>query len=150
MRDAILLPALCEGVDVLAGDPSMRTGYSNLADAWVTVALNQIAPKDDAGKPVVNRVFSDSDKKLIVNSMLEQCDAELPFFLYFSPKQPFQPRTLCISEASQGLPQLRGRMGGYFFLFSIIRYFYGNGRSLFDRQALCAALVLLFAAVVSL
>ena len=40
-------------------------------------------------------------------------------------------------------------MGGYFFIFSIIRYFYGNGRSLFHRQALRAALVLLFAAVVS-
>src|ERR1019366_5652056 len=63
---------------------------------------------------------------------------------------PFPPRIHCISEASQGLPQLRGRMGGYFFPFSIIRYFYGNGRSLFARQALCAALVLLFAAVVSL
>src|SRR5580698_5344745 len=60
---------------VIAGDPAMRAGYSNLADAWVTVALNQIAPKDDAGKPVAARVFSDSDKKLIVNSVLEQCDA---------------------------------------------------------------------------
>jgi hypothetical protein len=59
---------------VISGDPAMRTGYSNLADAWVTVALNPIAPKDDAGKPVVSRVFSDGDKKLIVNSVLEQCD----------------------------------------------------------------------------
>jgi hypothetical protein len=59
---------------VISGDPAMRTGYSNLADAWVTVALNQIAPKDDAGKPVVSRVFSDGDKKLIVNSVLKQCD----------------------------------------------------------------------------
>jgi len=39
------------------------------------MALNQIAPKDDTGKPVVSRVFSDGDKKLIVNSVLEQCDA---------------------------------------------------------------------------
>ena len=76
-REAMLVtqryPAYFDGV--IAGDPAMRTGYSNLADAWVAVALNQIAPKDDAGKPVASRVFSDSDKKLIVNSVLEQCDA---------------------------------------------------------------------------
>jgi hypothetical protein len=76
-REAMLVtqryPAYFDGV--IAGDPAMRTGYSNLADAWVTVELNQIAPKDDAGKPVAGRVFSDSDKKLIVNSVLEQCDA---------------------------------------------------------------------------
>ncbi len=53
----------------------MRTSYSNLADAWITVALNQIAPEDEAEKPVSGHVFSDSDKKLIVNSKLEQCDA---------------------------------------------------------------------------
>jgi feruloyl esterase len=76
-REAMLVtqryPTYFDGV--IAGDPAMRTGYSNLADAWVTVALNRIAPKDDAGKPVANRVFSDSDKKLILNSVLEQCDA---------------------------------------------------------------------------
>lgn len=60
---------------VISGDPAMRTGYSNLADAWVTVALNQIAPKDDAGKPIVARALSDADKKLVVSSVLEQCDA---------------------------------------------------------------------------
>ena len=76
-REAMLAtqryPTYFDGV--ISGDPAMRTGYSNLADAWLTVALNQIAPKDDAGKPVAGRVFSDSDKKLIVNSVLEQCDA---------------------------------------------------------------------------
>jgi hypothetical protein len=76
-REAMLVtqryPTYFDGV--ISGDPAMRTGYSNLADAWVTVALNQIAPKDDAGKPVVTRVFSDGDKKLVVNSVLEQCDA---------------------------------------------------------------------------
>jgi hypothetical protein len=75
-REAMLVtqryPTYYDGV--IAGDPAMRTGYSNLADAWVTVALNQIAPKDEAGKPVAGRVFSDGDKKIIVNAVLEQCD----------------------------------------------------------------------------
>ncbi|HEX4275853.1 MAG TPA: tannase/feruloyl esterase family alpha/beta hydrolase [Bryobacteraceae bacterium] len=76
-REAMLVtqryPLYFDGV--IAGDPAMRTGYSNLADAWITVLLNQVAPKDDAGKPVVARALSDSDKKLVVNSILQQCDA---------------------------------------------------------------------------
>jgi feruloyl esterase len=76
-REAMLVtqryPTYFDGV--IAGDPAMRTGYSNLADAWATVAFNQIAPRDNAGKPDVSRAFSDGDKKLIVNSVLEQCDA---------------------------------------------------------------------------
>ena len=47
-----------------------------------------------------------------------------------------------------GLSRFRRRLGRHFFLFSIIRYLYGNGRSLLDWQALRAALVLLFDAVV--
>lgn len=76
-REAMLVtqryPRYFDGV--IAGDPAMRTGYSNLADAWITVQLNQIAPKDDAGQPVVAKALSESDKKLVVNSILEQCDA---------------------------------------------------------------------------
>jgi hypothetical protein len=76
-REAMLVtqryPTYFDGV--IAGDPAMRTGYSNLADAWVTVGFNRIAPKDDAGKPIASRVFSDSDKKLIVSSVLQQCDS---------------------------------------------------------------------------
>lgn len=60
---------------VIAGDPAMRTGYSNLADTWVTVALNEIAPKDEAGKPVAGKALSESDRKLVVDSVLAQCDA---------------------------------------------------------------------------
>ena len=46
--------------------------------------------------------------------------------------------------------RIRGCMGGDFFLLSIARYFYGNGRSLLGRHALRAALVLLFASDVPL
>jgi feruloyl esterase len=107
-REAMLVtqryPTYFDGV--IAGDPAMRTGYSNLADAWVTVALNQIAPKDGAGKPVAGRVFSDSDKKLIVNSVLEQCDAAdgLKDGLIFNVKAcHFDPAVLtCKSSKAEG------------------------------------------------
>ncbi len=86
---------------VIAGDPAMRTGYSNLADAWVTVQLNQIAPKDDAGKPVSGRALSDSDKKLVINSILEQCDAAdgIKDGMIFKTKCRFDPAVLTCKGA---------------------------------------------------
>ena len=53
----------------------MRTGFSQIGNNWAAVAFNQIAPKDDAGRPQPNKVFSESDKKLIVNGILNACDA---------------------------------------------------------------------------
>jgi hypothetical protein len=60
---------------VVSGDPAMRTGFSQIGNNWAAVAFNQIAPKDDAGRPQPNKVFSESDKKLIVNGILNACDA---------------------------------------------------------------------------
>jgi pimeloyl-ACP methyl ester carboxylesterase len=76
-REAMLMsqryPRLFDGV--VAGAPAMRTGFSNLADKWVTVALNQVAPKDEQGRPHSSRALSESDKKLVVDSLLKTCDA---------------------------------------------------------------------------
>ena len=60
---------------VVSGDPAMRTGHSNLGLAWGNVAFNEIAPKDDAGKPDPTKVFSASDRKLLTGAILEACDA---------------------------------------------------------------------------
>ena len=57
-------PSYFDGV--VSGDPAMRTGFSQIGNNWAAVAFNQIAPKDDAGRPQPNKVFSESDKKLIV------------------------------------------------------------------------------------
>ncbi len=65
-REAMLMteryPTYFDGV--VAGAPAMRTGYSGLGDRWVAIALNQIAPKDAAGKPIPDQVFSDGDKNV--------------------------------------------------------------------------------------
>jgi len=66
-------PSYFDGV--VSGDPAMRTGFSGIGNNWAAVAYNQIAPKDDAGRPQPNKVFSDGDKKLIVNGILNACDA---------------------------------------------------------------------------
>jgi feruloyl esterase len=62
---------------IISGDPAMRTGLSNLAIGnWIPVAFNQIAPKDAAGKPVISRAITDSDRKLILEALLKRCDAK--------------------------------------------------------------------------
>jgi hypothetical protein len=60
---------------VVSGDPAIRTGFSRIGNTWSTVAFNQIAPKDDSGRAQPNKVFSESDIKLIVNGVLNACDA---------------------------------------------------------------------------
>jgi feruloyl esterase len=76
-REAMLMsqryPRFFDGI--VAGAPAMRTSFSNLADKWVTVALNQVAPKDEQGRPQSARALSDSDRKLVIDSLLKKCDA---------------------------------------------------------------------------
>ncbi len=75
-REAMLMtqryPRFFDGV--VAGSPAMRTSFSNLADRWVATALNQVAPKDANGKPITSRALSESDRKLVIDSLLKTCD----------------------------------------------------------------------------
>lgn len=77
-REAMLVaekyPTYFNGV--VSGDPAMRTDNSNAEDAWAAVAFNQIAPKDASGKPETGKVFSPSDRKLLIDSILTECDAK--------------------------------------------------------------------------
>ena len=53
----------------------MRTGLSNLAiGKWIPVAFNQIAPKDSDGKPIITQAINDSDRKLIIDTLMKKCD----------------------------------------------------------------------------
>ena len=62
---------------IISGDPAMRTGLSNLAiGKWIPIALNQIAPKDADGKPIITQAISDDDRKLIKDALLQKCDAK--------------------------------------------------------------------------
>jgi len=61
---------------IVAGAPAMRTSYSGLADRAMAVALNQIAPRDEKGRPIAGRALSDSDRQLVVKSLLAACDAK--------------------------------------------------------------------------
>jgi hypothetical protein len=61
---------------VVSGDPAMRTGLSNLAiGKWIPVAYNQAAPKDAAGKPQIEKLLSDSERRLFMDALMKTCDA---------------------------------------------------------------------------
>jgi len=62
---------------IISGDPAMRTGLSNLAiGRWIPIAFNQVAPKDANGKPIIEQSITDSDRKLIKDALMKQCDAK--------------------------------------------------------------------------
>jgi feruloyl esterase len=68
-------PAAFDGI--ISGDPAMRTGLSNLAiGKWIPAAFNQIAPKDANGKPMIEEAITDSDRKLVMDALMKQCDAK--------------------------------------------------------------------------
>lgn len=76
-REAMIVsqryPGYFDGV--IAGAPAMRTNFSNLADRYVAVTLNQAAPKDENGNANPGEGFSAKDKELIIRSFLKACDA---------------------------------------------------------------------------
>jgi hypothetical protein len=76
-REAMLMsqryPSYFDGI--VAGAPAMRTGHSNLATRYLTVSLNQVASKDASGRAIPGSGLSDGDRKLIINAIVEKCDA---------------------------------------------------------------------------
>jgi hypothetical protein len=75
-REAMLMsqryPAYFDGI--VAGAPAIRTGHSNMSLTYINAAFNEFAPRDADGVPVMSELFSDSDKDLIVETMLNTCD----------------------------------------------------------------------------
>ncbi len=65
-------PLLFDGAVV--GAPAMRTGNSNFALRKAVVAFNQVAPRDEEGKPQVSRAFSPAERRAVHDGLLAQCD----------------------------------------------------------------------------
>jgi hypothetical protein len=62
---------------IVSGDPAMRTGLSNLAiGKWIPVAYNQAAPRDASGKPLIDKLLSDGERKLFMDALMNRCDAK--------------------------------------------------------------------------
>ncbi|HKV05311.1 MAG TPA: tannase/feruloyl esterase family alpha/beta hydrolase [Candidatus Acidoferrales bacterium] len=93
-------PAYFDGI--ISGDPAMRTGYSNIGLTWARLAFAQIAPKDASGKPVPSQDFSESDKKLLADAIMNSCDQKdgLKDGMIFNPEAcHFDPAVLTCKGA---------------------------------------------------
>ena len=67
-------PSFFDGI--VSGAPAMRTGFSGIGSRAIAVALNQAAPRDASGKPNPSAIISDRDKQVIINGILNACDAK--------------------------------------------------------------------------
>ena len=61
---------------IVSGAPAIRTGLSNLALKWISVLLNQVAKRDDAGKIIPGSAFTDVQRQSIIDAILKSCDAD--------------------------------------------------------------------------
>ena len=103
-REAMLMtqryPTYFDGV--IAGAPAMRTSYSGIGDRWVAVTLNEIAPKNAQGQPVTRDALSESDKKAVIDGIVNACDANdgvKDGMIFNVAACRFDPKTLVCSGA---------------------------------------------------
>ncbi len=61
-RQALLaaqrFPLAFDGVMSVA--PAARVGTATISSVWDTIAFSEIAPKDDAGRPILSKAFSNA------------------------------------------------------------------------------------------
>jgi hypothetical protein len=60
---------------IVAGDPSIRFSRIAVDQMWNLQVAARISPKDEKGRPIISRAFSDDDLRLTANSVLKYCDA---------------------------------------------------------------------------
>jgi feruloyl esterase len=65
-------PSYFDGI--VSGDPAIRTGHSNMALAFIGSTFAKAA-QQTSGKADYKALFSDSDKKLVLDALLNACDA---------------------------------------------------------------------------
>jgi len=77
-RQALLaaqrFPLAFDGVMSVA--PAARVGTATISSVWETIAFSEIAPKDDAGRPILSKAFSAGDLTLVANAVTKACDAK--------------------------------------------------------------------------
>jgi feruloyl esterase len=61
---------------IVSGAPAMRTGHSNMSLAYINAAFSEYAPAGEDGQASPADLLSDTDRKLIVDSLIAACDAD--------------------------------------------------------------------------
>ncbi|MFC1838002.1 tannase/feruloyl esterase family alpha/beta hydrolase [Thermodesulfobacteriota bacterium] len=67
------LPLYFDGI--VAGDPAIKFSGIAIDEIWNLQVAARIAPKDDKGRPIISRAFSDKDLRLVADTLLDRCDA---------------------------------------------------------------------------
>ena len=103
-REAMLMsqryPNYFDGI--VAGAPAARTSFSNLGLRYATATLNNVAPRDPQGIPQTRAAFSDADRKLIIDGVLQACDGldgSQDGFIFAPQKCSFDPGALACKDA---------------------------------------------------
>ena len=60
---------------VIAGAPNMRAYYAVLGVDWITVQLNQVAPRGSDGQPNTREALSSTQKQAVIEGVRNACDA---------------------------------------------------------------------------
>ncbi|HHX81689.1 MAG TPA: tannase/feruloyl esterase family alpha/beta hydrolase [Pseudomonadaceae bacterium] len=66
-------PYLFDGI--VTGAPAIRTGHSNIGLRWFNVQLNRAVLSSGVGSPTPGEQFSAAERRLIVDGLLQSCDA---------------------------------------------------------------------------
>jgi pimeloyl-ACP methyl ester carboxylesterase len=105
-REAMMMsqrfPNYFDGIVAVA--PAARTSFSNLGLRHATTVLNAIAPVDAQGKPQTRAALSDGDRRLLIEGVLESCDAldgHKDGFIFAPQKCAFDPVTLACQAGKQ-------------------------------------------------
>jgi pimeloyl-ACP methyl ester carboxylesterase len=89
---------------IVAAAPAARTSFSNLGLRYATVALNAIAPRDADGKPQTRAALSDADRRLLIEGVLDSCDAldgHKDGFVFAPHNCAFDPQKLACKGAKK-------------------------------------------------
>jgi len=91
---------------IVAVAPAARTAFSNLGLRNGAAALNAIAPRDAQGNPQTRLALSESNRRLIIDRVLEACDGldgNRDGMIFAPQKCLFDPGTLaCPDEKNEG------------------------------------------------
>jgi len=60
---------------IVAGDPAIKFSGIAMDEIWNLQVAARIAPKDENGRSIISKAFSDKDLRLVADTLLDRCDA---------------------------------------------------------------------------
>ena len=60
---------------IVAGDPAIKFSGIAMDEIWNVQVAARIAPKDENGRPIISKAFSNEDLNLVADTLLKRCDA---------------------------------------------------------------------------